>query len=396
MTKPCARLSSSNTEAYKLCRFLVHKRTTDGKPLQQATIKTVIQQIDKGVPYIRFRHVTSDKARPRRAIGTETKGNGLLESGEVYAHVLRLLENDHAGKLTSLWKHVAGIKSFRPPWILDDFDPKTSHDKKLVLAMKAEITKIKAELVCAKLTPNTVTFNTALAKKLIAFVVRTKSKGGLGVTPLSIDPTDFERERSALAVLATKDRKAHCTELNYIFYPLFLMAGLKPTFRLVYKDQWDIVSLSHVCMGIQLDPAKPNAVTLVDLTNTSKAKWFNTSHKVTLAMPRTMTLSIYYSNLGIALDQKANELMKIPQKIKQKIKTLYLKGYAYDPLNPILSHNLANYYRLTVTDKRLRDRYLKGALTLYPNYEDALTLQKFIKNPNAPVRRPTSLRGLYE
>lgn len=365
MTSPCTRLKST-PEAYKLCRNLVYRIGWPTAP-KRVPVRKLVQKYDTGVPYIKFNHITKTKpnANPTLSIVPGTKGDGKLQVGELLAH------------------------SKKMPWDLGKFAPK----------IKISVKKIEKGLIQAGYRKNTKAYNTALARKLIAFVVRKKSKGGLGIKPLSISADALKHEHSFVEILSSKNREAHCRELCYIFYHMFKMAGLKPSFRLVYKDWLNITSLGHVCIGIQLDPAKPKAVTLVDLTE-KKKMWFNTPHKITVRIPHNTMLGLYYNNKACVLYMKSRNLEKIPGQMVKKIKALFTKGFACDTRNPILWYNFAIYYRFIETNNQQRDLYLKGTLKLYPTYSHALTLKALIharKHPSSAKRNTArQLPGLYE
>ena len=367
MTPPTYRLAATDAASRKLYNFFTRTKRLSASAL------------DKGIPYINFKNTT-----PKISTVARTKGNKRIERGELLARALKLLDAERNSTsasvvsrttLSYLVSRTAFLSDLRVPWIIDDFNAHTTKDAKLVKKIRLAISTIKTKLVQKRLRPNTKAYNLALTKALVAWVVRPKNQDGLGIAPNRISPSDVEQERGALAVLTTPKPKAHCTELNYIFYPIFRMAGLKPRFLMVYKNQWDITSITHVCVGVHLDPAKPNVITPIDLTQTSRSKWISTPHKKVIPLPHLTMLAYYYNNKAAALYRKNENLFTIPRRIIQKIKTLFTKGLTYDKRHPLLHYNMANYYRLITPDKVKANTFVTSALALYPKYGDALTLR---------------------
>lgn len=367
MSSPCTRLQSS-PEAHRLCRILIHK-----KHIPVATL-------DRGVPYIKFSHITASNyaANPMPALVAGTNGNRRLEAEEIYTFALRLLEKENRGgqprSRTSLSRYISTVKSFRPPWIMNDFNPRTNNDKAWTINVARKIQRIRRILTRKGLRPNTYQFNLNMARLLVNWVTTPRRLGGLGIKPVSISPLNVRQERTVLELLSSKNAYTHCTELCYILYPLFKMAGLNPTFILVYKDLYNVTSLSHVCIGIRLHPSKPRAITPIDLT-ARRSHWINTPHKSIVPISSQTMLGLYFNNRAVSLHKQHQHAQKVSRRISTRIKGLFMKGLGYNQRNPLLLYNLAYYYfSLENAPSRIK-HYIQAALALYPRYPQVLRLR---------------------
>lgn len=363
MPTPCLHLKP-NPEAHKLCRFFVHKKHVP------------IAKMDTGVPYIDFRNIRSiySKSDPKLSMVKGTRGNKKLEAGEIYKYALKLIEQENAlgnnrtPSHKSLSFFLTKLKSFRPPWILNDFNPQTKHDDATILKIKKAISKISGRLISKGYRKNTRTYNTALAKALIAFMVKSKRQGGLGIKPVFIEPNKVKQERNALQAILSQKLRAHCTETMYVLYEIFRLAGLKPEFLLVFRDSTHEISLKHVCVGIRLDPQKPNRTTTIDLTYPIPKLRFNTPHMTTIPMPLNMVMGAFHNNKGSALfNTKLAQKLSLQEKLKMK--TAFAKSLAYDKNFPLFQLNMALYYSAHEFNSSKTKKHLDTAIKLYPIYK---------------------------
>lgn len=360
MSNPC-RSMQSNTEAHALCRFLVHRK------------KVPLSAMDTGVSYVSFEGVDpySFKTKPFISTVKGTKGNRILETGEIYDYALRLLERERnfTGPAApgSLSRHLSKIPSFRPPWILDDFNPRTRIDATLRRTIARAVAKMQRSLAAAGHRPNTISYNTRLAHEIVEWVVRPQKRGGLGVIPIEIEPTKVTAETDALRKLTSRNRKAHCTELNHILYEIFGHAGIPASFLLVFRDDVSEAALSHVCIGIRLDP-RSTRITPVDLTYYKRNEWIGTPHVTAVAMPRATMMASYFNNkAGLLYNTSRMDLLLTSRAIRQGIATNLKRAMNYDPHYPLFHLNMAKFHSSIMGDLATSRIFLRSALKLYPH-----------------------------
>jgi hypothetical protein len=378
MTPQC-RIAPKTSEAQELCKFFISKK------------KLTKKQLDRGVQAINFRLTTPKVSIAKDKTNKSTANNNRYELGELTERALKLIEKEHApnayhryskNSLSSLISSKKHLGNIRPPWIIDDFNGNTNKDKKIAKKVIKEIATIKVGI--KGLRSGTKAYNVELTKRLIKWLVQPKNKGGLGITPSLIFSDQVENERTNLELLQAQKPKAHCTELCYLLYEIFRLAGLNAGFYLVYKNETGVQSITHVCVGLKLDP-RSNAVTLVDPTRSSPKKWFNTPHKMAIPLSHSAMIGTYFSNKGIALYHQNELKINIPQKTVNQIGSFLGMGKKYNPFDPLMSYNLFSHHKNVQPDKRKALQYLNDSLALYPKFIDALKQKaKLLKKVSKP------------
>lgn len=370
MSTACRQLAAGS-DPRKRCEFLVKKK------------RVSVAAIDTGAPFVDFNKVVTQSAThiPEFGIASGTRRNKLLESREVDEYTLKILEKEHTyrrkvryGRL-SLTRFVRGMKQFSPPWLLDDFNTQTTSDAVRARNVRKSIDAIKSALVRKGFRTGTKIYNTKLVHALIAWVVRAKRKGGLGIIPVNISPLLVKQERTVLQILASTNPRVHCTEVSYLLYEVFRIAGLKPAFLLVHRKYDGTESLTHYCVSVRLDPARSKTLTVIDPTHPQRNKWVGTPHKAVVRLPRATMLGVYHNNRASSKFNHAKPY-KMNAPTKHFIGASLKRAMAYGNTYPMFSYNRAVYFMRAMGNAKSAKTYLEASLKAFPNFGNALGLKK--------------------
>ena len=233
---------------------------------------------------------------------------------------------------------------------------------------------MKRKLIASGLPAGSERFNRALAEKLVDWML---SPNGIGALPIKT----ASREETLIELLGHQRnrRRGDCSELTWLAYGVFRLAGLKPKFIDVQRDAFNPSLNAHIAIGVSLNPENPGALTTIDLYHTEEARgWISDEgHLMQSAMPATSALAAYATNL-------AYYAMVEPGGIgnANTIEQLYQSAFSYDPYYPLTHYNYAFFLMGQKKDSAGACREAKKAEELRPFDSDFKSLaRKFCDFP---------------
>lgn len=331
MTSPCTKIIA-DPQARQICSRYVKQHGTRN-----------IATLDKGTHFIQFPRTKNGLP----SVATKNAGNGIIEAGE--------------------WRRWFLEQGGSSPWIIKD--------RKLRAHIQSGIQKIKTKLLQKRWSNKTV-FNKAFVQKLIAWAVTPKVKRGLGLKPIYVNPLRVKTQRTAEEILRAPSNAPGnpCMETSLALHAIFRLAGLSSKLMLVYKNLYGLISLKHVCVGVRLDPSRPQAITPIDITLPNRHQWINPPHPVVRPMSQTTAMAAHLQNKASVLLSRNLHSMTALRKSDKKILRLFTEARNYDADFPLTFYNTALYYMWAKFDYETAKKFLKKALTLFPAYRDAQQL----------------------
>lgn len=223
--------------------------------------------------------------------------------------------------------------TLRFPFFFNDFDPATKNDDQMLLQIYGFIQIIRKKLSEKGLKEGSYQLNKELADKLIDYI---KQENGIGikrgeVVTQEMTLIEFLRQRIG-------NRKGDCTEFSYLAFAIFRLAGLKPKFVYVTKNEFEPTVTEHMAIVAALNPDKPEQLTTIDLHYDFVSTQGHTEQS---EMSFLTALAVYTnSRAGHEFLPKTAEC-SMDETEKFRIEGLFQKAIRYDPNYAPAHHNYA-------------------------------------------------------
>lgn len=347
MNPKCTHLAGVSTDAATLCDWIL-----------SSGIRTA-RDIDTGVQRINF-----VSTPPQVEMIEDTRGNGVLEAGEVLSAAIELLETEENSAFASSsftensfsWSNfVSQNTSFRVPWLFTDRPGEGTVNTELMERVGSHIQSIKNRLAEDGLVSNTLKYNTALAKKLYEYI---SDENGLGI---SRNDLGMVREELSVTELLTRSRVGDCTELSTIYFELCRIAGLDAGIAQVTVNNQGEHD-QHMCVILRLDPENPDEITFADLQRASPFP---------LIPPREW---VELPDLDVAAYFRIQRGVRPPRYLRPESEEQFRfklgefqTALTYDENLPLAYYNMGNLYRTRGLLETARE-YFEKVLQLYPEY----------------------------
>jgi tetratricopeptide (TPR) repeat protein len=347
MDPKCTHLTSISSDAATLCNWML-----------SSGIRTV-EDIDTGVQRINF-----VSTPPQVEMIDGTRGNNVLEAGEIFSAAIELLETEEISAFAASsftagsfpWSDfVSQNTSLRVPWLFTEHPGSETVNTELMAGVASRIQAIKNKLAEDGLLPNTLKYNAALARKLYEYI---SDENGLGV---SRNPLGMVRVELSLTELLTGSRVGDCTELSVLYFELCRIAGLDARIAQVTinnEGEYD----QHMCVTLRLDPENPDDITFADLQRASPFSVLTPREWVDL--PDLDVAAYFRIQRGVRpplyLRPRSEEQFRF--KLGE-----YQTALTYDENLPLAHYNIGKLYFDNGSLETAR-RYFERVLQLYPAY----------------------------
>lgn len=347
MDPKCTHLSGVSADAAALCDWMI-----------SSGLRTP-ENIDSGVQRINFISVP-----PQVETIEDTRGNGVLESGEVFSAAIELLEveENRAFAASSFTENsfpwsdfVYRNTSFRVPWLFTDRSDSENINTELMELVGSRIQAIKNNLAEKNLSPDTLEYDKALAEKLYEYI---SSENGLGI---SRSPLGMVRVEQSLTELLTGSRVGDCTELSTLYFELCRIAGLNAHIvQVTVNGQGE--QDQHMCVVLRLNTENPDEIIFADLQRASP--FLTIPPREWVELPDLDVAAYFRIQRGVR-----PPLHLRPASEEQFVFKLneYQTALTYDEYLPLAYYNIGNLYNRNGLIEEARG-YFEKVLQLYPSY----------------------------
>lgn len=347
MDPKCTHLAGVSADAATLCDWMISQGLRTAR------------DIDTGVQRINF-----VSTPPQVEVLDDTRSNGVLEAGEVFSAAIDLLETEESSAFAASsftensfpWSDfVSQNTSFRVPWLFTERPSAGTVNTELMERIGSHIQSIKNCLAEDNILPDTLEYNTALAKKLYEYIVDESSLG------ISRNPLGMVRVELSLTELLTGSRVGDCTELSTLYFELCRIAGLDARIAQVTVNS-EGEQDQHMCVTLRLNPENPDEITFADLQRASPFPMITPREWVEL--PDLDVAAYFRIQRGVRPPRHLTRGSEEQFRFKM---SEYRTALTYDEYLPLAYYNIGNLYRTRGLLEAARG-YFERVLQLYPGY----------------------------
>ncbi len=296
----------------------------------------------------------------------------------VYAQAIKRLESEEDrfahgnGRVPRPFTDLVSVQnSFRLPWLFNDFDPQTREDDRALLNLKKQLDQIKSEIPHP--SGNTLTFERDYLRRIVTWMEQRVQKRNY---------VPYESDNLALLNGAPGD----CTELSRFAYAVLRLAGFQPQFLRVTQHALDSSITYHICVGVALDPQRPEHLTQIDLYHRG---FLGKAHPGTERISATAMLAVYENTQAFHLNGLLEGLLNYSRHddgilnglaalgscvVAGLMEMHYRQALAYAPKFADSYFNLARLYHVMGAKSSAARRLNKAALELRPHFTAAQLL----------------------